>query len=124
MQIHTIKPMASPQIKILISVASISLVYAFACEIRLSRKAQTLSNRLQKEHPGLWSKLHFIARNWHGGLPGLKLLYRKNAIDSSSFDQQYEEIHSIERQLIWGIVLGSVCICLVLIGTKLLGWNW
>jgi hypothetical protein len=107
--------MTSPQIKILISIAAVSLVYAFVCNTRLSKKAGKLANWLQKERPDLWSELNFIARNWNGGQPGLKLLYRRNVVDLPSFDQQYEQLHSIERQLLWGIIVGAVCIGLVII---------
>ena len=109
--------MASPQIKILISLAGVSIVYAFVCNIRLSRKASKLANWLQKERPDLWSELNFVARNWNGGQPGLKLLYRRKVVGLPRFDQEYEQLHSIERQLLRGIIIGSVCIGLVLIGS-------
>jgi hypothetical protein len=116
--------MASPQIKILISLAGVSIVYAFVCNIRLSRKASKLAKWLQKERPDLWSELNFIARNWNGGQPGLKLLYRRKVVGLPRFDQQYEQLHSIERQLLWGIIIGSVCIGMVLIGFRFWGWHW
>ncbi|MEJ2286708.1 MAG: hypothetical protein P8X85_24305 [Desulfobacterales bacterium] len=104
------QPMASPQIKILLSLAAFSLIHAFVCNIRLSKKASKLANWLQQERPDLWSELNFIARNWNGGHPGLKLLYRRNVVDLPSFNQQYEQLRSIERQLLWGIIVGAVCI--------------
>jgi hypothetical protein len=116
--------MASPQIKILISLAAVSIIYAFLCQIRLSRKASKMANRLQRQRPDLWSELNFIARNWNGGHPGLKLLYRRNVVGHPRFDQEYEQLHSIERRLLWGIVIGSVCIGLVLMGSKFWGWHW
>jgi hypothetical protein len=116
--------MASPQIKILVSLAALSIVYAFVCNIRLSRKASRLANWLQKERPDLWSELNFIARNWNGGQPGLKILYRRNAVSLPYFDQQYAQLHSIERQVLWGIIVASVCIGLVFIGSKFWGWHW
>jgi hypothetical protein len=116
--------MASPQIKILLSLAGVSIVYAFVCNIRLSRKASKLANWLQKERPGLWSELNFIARNWNGGQPGLKILYRRNVVGLPSFDQQYEQLQSMERQLLWGIIACSVCIGLVFTGFKFWGWHW
>ena len=115
--------MASPQIKILISLAAVSIIYAFVCQIRLSRKASELAKWLQKERPDLWSDLNFIARNWNGGQPGLKLLYRRNVVGLPRFDQEYEQLHSVERRLLWGIVIGSVCIGLVLMGSKFWGWH-
>jgi hypothetical protein len=116
--------MTSPQIKILISLAGVSTVYAFVCNIRLSKRASKLVNWLKKERPDLWSELNFIARNWNGGHPGLKLLYQRKAVGLPMFDQQYEQLHSIERQLLWGIILGSVCIGLVFIGSRFWGWYW
>jgi len=116
--------MASPQIKILISFAAISLVYAYVCQIRLSRKASELSSWLQKKRPDLWAGLNIVARNSNGGFPGLKVLYRRKVVDLPGFDQQYERLHAIERQLLWGIVIGSVCIGLLIIGLKCLDWQW
>lgn len=116
--------MASPQIKILISLSAIAITYAFVCEIRLSRKARKLANWLQKQRPELWSELNSFARNYNGGHPGLKILYRKNAVGLPLFDQQYEQLRSIERKLLWGIGIGSVCIGLVIIGFKFWGWHW
>jgi len=116
--------MASPQIKILISLAAVSAIYAFVCKIRLSRKASKLENWLQKERPDLWSELNILARNWAGGHAGLKMLYRRNVVGLPSFDQQYEQLHYIERQLLLGIVIGSVCIGLVFIGSRFWGWHW
>ena len=116
--------MASPQIKILISLSAVTIIYAFVCEIRLSRKASKLANWLQKERPDLWSELNILARKWAGGQAGLKILYRRNVGGLPSFDQQYEQLHSIERQLILSIVIGSVCIGLVFIGSRFWGWHW
>jgi hypothetical protein len=116
--------MASPQIKVLISFAAISIVYAYVCQIRLSKKASKLSNWLQEKRPDLWSGLNFIARNSNGGFLGLKILYRRKVVDLLGFDQQYEQLRAIERQLIRGLVAGSLCIGLVIIGFKWLGWNW
>ena len=116
--------MVSPQIKILIFLAGISIFYAFVCNIRLSRKASKLSDWLRKERPDLWSELNFIARTWNGGQPGLKLLYRRKVVDLPKFYQQYERLHFFEQQLLWGIVIGAVCIGLVLIGYKFWGWHW
>jgi hypothetical protein len=116
--------MTSPEIKILISLAAVSIVYAFVCQIRLSRKASKLADWLQKQRPDLWSEVNVIARSWNGGQPGLKLLYRKKVVGLPMFDKRYEEIHVIERQLLWGIVLGSVCIGLVFVGCKFWGWQW
>ena len=116
--------MASPQIKILISLSAVTIIYAFVCEIRLSRKARTLANWLQKQRPDLWSELNSFARNYNGGHPGLKILYRRNAVGLPLFDQQYEQLRSLERKLLWGIGIGSVCIGLVIIGSKFWGWHW
>jgi hypothetical protein len=116
--------MASPQIKILVSLSVVSIVYAFVCDIRLSRKASKLRNWLKKERPELWSELNFFAKNWNGGQPGLKFIYRRNVVDLPMFDQQYEQLHSLERKLLWGIVIGSVCIGLTLIGSRFWGWHW
>ena len=116
--------MASPQIKILISLAAVSIIYAFVCEIRLSRKASKLANWLQKERPDHWSELNFFARNWNGGLPGIKLLYQRNVVGLPEFDHEYEQLNALQRKLLWCIGIGSLCIGLVIVGSKFWGWHW
>lgn len=116
--------MASTQIKILVSLAGVSVVYAFVCEIQLSRKASKLRNWLKEMCPDHWSELNFFARNWNGGLPGIKLLYQRNVVGLPEFDQQYEQLNAPERKLLWGIVIGSFCIGLVIIGARFWGWQW
>jgi hypothetical protein len=116
--------MTSPQIKILLSLAGVSIVYAFAYEIRMSRKARQLAIWLQKERPDLWAGLNFVARNWNGGQPGLKRLYRRNVVGLQRFEQEYKAIHAMERKLLWGVGIGSMCIGLVLIGSRFWGWHW
>ena len=116
--------MASLQIKILISLSAFTIIYAFVCKIRLSRKARKLANWLQKQRPDLWLELNSFARNYNGGHPGLKILYRRDAVGLQLFDQQYEQLRSLERKLLSGIGIGSVCIGLVIIGSKFWGWHW
>lgn len=116
--------MASPQIKILISLGAISIVYAFVCEIRLTRKARILADLIKNERPELWQDLNFVARSWNGGHPGLKLLYRRNVVGLPKFDQEYMRLHALERHLVWGVIIGSVCVGLVALGLNLLNWHW
>ena len=116
--------MASPQIKILLSLAGVSIIYAFVCQIQMSRKASRLANWLQKERPDLWAGLNFVARTWNGGHPGLKILYRRNVVGLPWFDQEYEQLHSMERKFLWGFGIGSVCIGVLLTGFRFWGWHW
>jgi len=116
--------MTSTQIKILITLASVSIVYAFACKIRLSRKAGKISSWLKKERPDLWSQLNAFARNYDGGHPGLKVLHRKGLVGLPSFDQRYAELRALERKQLWGIAIGAVCIGLVIVGSRFLGWDF
>ena len=108
---------------VLLSVAAIAIVYAFFYQVRLARKASDLAKWVRGERPDLWSPLNFIARNWNGGQPGLKYLYRKKLLGLPRFERQYEELRVLERRLLWGIGIGSLCIGLLAIGTKLLGWS-
>ena len=116
--------MASPQIKILITLSGISIVYAFICDIKLSNKASKTRQWLERERPELWRELNAFARNWHGGHPGLKLLYRRNEVDLPEFDEQYAQLHALERKLLWGLAVGAVGIGLVAVGTRFWGWQW
>jgi hypothetical protein len=112
------------QVKILITLAVIAIGYAFVCNIRMSQKAGRLANWLRKERPDLWSELNPVARNWNGGLPGLKLLNRRNAVGLARFDREFERLRVLERQLVWGLVTGAVCLGLVILGIKYFGWDW
>ncbi len=116
--------MASPQIEILVLLAGVSVIYAFVCDIRLFREASKIRKWLQRVRPELWSELNFFARNWNGGQPGIKLLYRRNFVGLPEFEQQYEQLNALERKLLWGIVLGSLCIGLVIVGSSFWGWQW
>ena len=116
--------MTSPQIKIFLTLAGVSIVYAFICDIRMSRKASRLANWLQKERPDLWSELNYVARNWKGGHPGLKILYRRNVVDLPEFDREYKQLHSMERRFIWSVGIGSVCIGTLMAGFMFLDWHW
>ena len=115
--------MTSPQAKILIVIACVSIVYAFVCQIRISRKAGKLSEWLRKECPDLWSEVPLLARSWNGGQPGLKILYRKNVVGHPKFDQEYEELASMERKQLWGVGIGAMCIGLVIMGSIYWGWQ-
>jgi hypothetical protein len=115
--------MTSLQIKILITLACVSIVYAFACKIRLSRKAARVANRIQEECPDLWAELNAFARNYDGGLPGLKVLYRKGIGRLPLFDQQYAELRALEHKLRWGIGIGSACLGLAIAGSRFWGWD-
>jgi hypothetical protein len=116
--------MASLQIKILVSMMAISVIYAFVCEIRLTRRAGELRKRITQERPELWSELNLFARNWNGGYAGLKVLYRENALDFQEFKEEYEQLRDLERKLLLGIGIGSACIALVIVGSRFLGWQW
>lgn len=116
--------MASPEIVSLVSAASVSVIYAFINDIQLSRKASKLRKWLERERPELWSNLNVFARNWKGGQPGLKLLHRNNVIDLRHFDQQYEQLRVVERRVMWGVVLGSMCMGVAIMGSWLWGWQW
>ena len=116
--------MPSIQVKILITLAVVAIGYAFVCNIRISQKAGRLADWLRKERPELWSELNPVARNWNGGQPGLKLLHRRNVVGLPRFDREYERLRILERQLVWGLVTGSVCLGLVILGIKYFGWDW
>ncbi|NNJ95176.1 MAG: hypothetical protein HKP57_10560 [Halobacteria archaeon] len=116
--------MTSPGIKILLVLASVSIVYAFVCEIRLSRKASRVASWLQKERPGLWSELNIVARNWKGGYPALKILHRRNVVGLSRFDREYAQLRAIERQLFRGVGTGVVCLGALIAGFLFLDWHW
>ncbi len=116
--------MASPLIKILVSLAGVASIYAFVCDIRLYRKASELSKWVKQECPEFWAEVNKYLRNWNGGQPGLKYLYRKGLISHPYFDQHYEQLKVLERKLFWSLGIGVFCIGLLLIGSLYWGWQW
>ena len=104
--------------------AGVSNVYAFVCEIRLSRKASRIASWLQKERPGPWSELNIVARNWHGGYPALKILHRRHVVGLPRFDREYVQLRAIERKLFWGVGIGVVCFGALIAGFIFLDWYW
>ncbi len=116
--------MTSPQIKVLVSLAGASILYAFFMDIQISRKARKLANWIQHERPDLWATLNLVARTWNGGYPGLKILYRKNVVGLSTFDQEFKLIHGIEQKFLGGIGIGLVCLGVLFIGIRFWGWHW
>ncbi|MDH3561593.1 MAG: hypothetical protein OEN52_11640 [Gammaproteobacteria bacterium] len=114
----------SPEIKILLVLASASIGYAFVCEIRLSRMASRVASWLKKECPGLWSELNIVARNWNGGYPALKMLHRRNVVGLPRFDREYAKLLAIERKLFWGVGTGVMCFSALIAGFIFLDWHW
>ena len=116
--------MPSLQIKILISLATVSIVYAYVCQILLTQKASKLARWLQQQRPELWSEMNSVARNWHGGLPALKVLKRRNVVDLPEFDREFEKLHAMERKLFWGIGICVLCFGALFAGFLFFGWHW
>ena len=116
--------MPSPEIKILLVLASVSIVYAYVCQIRMTRKASHIAGWLQKERPELWSELNVVARNWNGGHPALKLLYRRDIVDLPRFELEYGELRAIERKFFQGLGVGVVCFGVLIAGFVFLDWHW
>ena len=108
----------------MISLAGISVVFAFICQIRLTQKATKLANQLKKKYPDLWSELTFIARNSSGGYPGIKILIKRKQVELPKLEQEYKQLQLIEKKLLCGLSVGMVCIASVIIGFKYLGWHW
>ena len=119
-----IQAMPSLKIKTLISLATVSIVYAYVCQILLTQKAGKLARWLQQQRPELWSEMNSVARNWHGGLPALKVLKRRNVVDLPEFDREFEKLYAMERKLFWGIGICVLCFGALVAGFLLLGWHW
>ena len=116
--------MTSPAIKVLVSLAGVSIVYACVQQIRMTGKARQLRAWVEQEQPEPWSQLNPVARNWHGGLPGLKLLHRQKVVDDPEFARQFGQLRVLERQMLYGIAVGAACIALTIAGFSFWGWVW
>lgn len=116
--------MASPQIMLSVSLAAAAVIYSFWCNILITRKASGIRDRLIREAPGPWSELNPIARSWHGGQPGIKLLYRNKRVLLAGFEDEVLELLDLERRMLWGLGVGVACIMIAVGGTELWGWQW
>jgi len=109
---------------ILVSLAVITIVYAFVCDIRLSSQAGKMSKRFAAERPDLWEQMNAVARNWRGGQPALKLLHRRGDLDLAGFGKQYAALQTLEHRMLLAMAIGAACIVLAVIGSKFGGWQW
>ena len=116
--------MTSPEIKILITLAGLALVHAFICDIRLSRNAARLADKLRDAYPDTWSELNPVARNWNGGYPAIKLLKRRNLVHLPGFDREYQELRTLEKRFLPSLATGVVCLGALIPGFLFLGWAW
>jgi len=116
--------MASPQIVLTTSLAAVAVVYAFWCDIRMANKSRKIRARIEQEAPGPWSGVNPFARNWNGGQPGIKLLHRRGLVHYPGFEEEVQQLRDLERRMLLGIGLGTVCLGLVAAGTRFWSWQW
>lgn len=116
--------MASPYVILTTLGTAAAVVYAFWCSIRIGKQSGRIREHLQREAPEAWSKLNVLVRNWNNGQAGILFLHKKKLVDYPGFEQEVQQLRSLERKMLWGIGLGVACIGLVVAGTELLGWQW
>lgn len=109
---------------ITVSLTAVSVVYAFWCDIRISNKSNEIRRWLEKEAPGPWSNLNFVARSWNGGQPGIKLLHRKQLVRLPGFEEKVEQLRDLERRMLWGIAVAMLALVAAIGGTHLWDWQW
>lgn len=102
----------------------LSVLYAFACQIRLGSRAGKLSRWVQSRYPEAWNELNAVARSWQGGHPALKVLHGRRRVDSLEFRQRYRELRDLEVRLLVSLAIACICLLLILAGSEFWGWHW
>jgi hypothetical protein len=114
---------ASAGVILLTVVALIAALYAFVCEIRAERVAQTAVKRVRAMQPAVWQELDWIVRLANPVIK-MKVLRSKHGVGGPDFDSRFDVVKRLERQQLIAAATVLLCVALVVIGSKSWGWTW
>ena len=107
-----------------VSVAAVAVVYAFVQNHRQLREGQAIKEWVLANAPAAWDSLGPLHRRWLSPEVGLTVLRRKGAIDDPAFEQQFGRMREFGRKKLQALIVGTIAILIVLVGTKLFSWTW
>jgi hypothetical protein len=116
--------MAGPQVITLTLVAACATIGAWWCDLREGKLARNLRKWLTENHPHVWEELPWMHRKLLPPRAGLRLIVRQKKVVDEEFHDQYESVRKLERRKMLLVFLGVSMICLVIAGTRILGWKW
>lgn len=114
---------ASPGVIVFTTVGVITAVYAFICRVQAERVARAAMKRVRATQPGLWQSLDWLLRIANPAIT-LKVLRARHGTSDPHFDRHLERVRQLERRGHVALAAGSLCIALLLIGTRFWGWTW
>ncbi len=116
--------MTSIPVMIGVSIAALAVVYAFVLNHRQVREGQAIKEWVLANAPEAWEGLGSLHRRWLSPEVGLTVLLRKKAIEDPAFEQQFGRMREYGRKKLQALIVGTIAILIVLVGTKLFGWTW
>ena len=115
---------ASPGVIIFTSAATISGLYAFACQIREDRVAREVVRRVRERHPAAWQRMSWVHRRIANPSVKLRELLSKHGVSDGNLEQQIELVERLERHKIVALGAAFLCIAVLLVGSQVWGWVW
>ncbi len=116
--------MTSIPVIIGVSIAALALVYAFVQNHRQLREGQAIKEWVLANAPEAWESLGSLHKRWLSPEVGLTVLLRKKAIEDPAFEQQFGQMREYGRKKLQALIIGTIAILIVLVGTRLFGWTW
>ena len=113
----------SPEVKVLIAVAAVAVLWMFIWKTKTERRATRLIDWVWQNYPEAWQALPWSYRHIFRER-GLAELARRNAIPDPDFMQKCGEIAPFPRHIVIAGAIAGVAIALILIGTRILGWRF
>jgi hypothetical protein len=93
-------------IKVLIGLMCASALYAFICSILQDRKANRLSEWVQKHYPDIWKSLPWIFRKLIKRDAALRRINHFNLIRDKVFEENYAAVRYYDRHILLSIFAG------------------
>ncbi len=113
----------SVEVKILIVLAAVVLLSAFALSWRANLEFRRLVAWIEATYPDRWNALHWTLRRIGKGSAVAGLSHRGLGNDPE-FARRYGEFRRLQHWMIALVIIGSASIGLVLFGTRFWGWHW
>lgn len=116
--------MASIEVQVLVSIAVVSGVYAFACSWRRDRRVIQAVKRIREQHPEAWGELNWLLKGMMYPEATLNALQQKISFDDPDLRELARSVKELNRRLWIALVICVTAIAATLLGTKFFGWKW
>lgn len=114
--------MTSLPVKVLISTAAVTALYALIADMRKQKQVRQLAARMQEQYRDKWLGLPWL----HRAMPrvGLRIIFRSSAVDDPESLDRYQRLCVAERRQMAALAVCALAIAVVLFGTRFWGWIW